>query len=353
MNPCEGLHSLPFKKGEKSMATLQQVVSQNQSLLGANFEHLGKSGGIYLSYEQGAGWSVKKFDGCCGFVKLALRWLGFYASTHLSTIKAEIQKEGHVIPALQAKINECWNRQKGIELSPTVAATPVQAPGALPLVNEPQRRFVPNLDQPNRLGEFIGSTHISVMEGDLLNVSHVKAIVNAANEACLGGGGIDGAIHRAAGPALLAECEQLPLIRPNVRCEVGRAVITRSGLLEERAEPNKVERIIHAVGPRYNAANPVESAALLRQTYISALVTARTNGIRSVAFPAISTGLFGYPALEASRISTQTIEAYVLQHPGCFDEIALVFFGEDAYHQGVQGWNGVDHPGIRDHLGWA
>jgi O-acetyl-ADP-ribose deacetylase (regulator of RNase III) len=328
------------------MVTLQQAITQNQNVLGANFEHLGKSERVYLSYDKDAGWSVQKFSGCFGFVKLIFRWLGFYASTHLSTVHGQLQREVNVNPALKVKIEGCWNRQKGGNSVPAVLPT-VLPLGAPPRLDEPQRRFVPTLNQRNRIGMFIGDTHISVEQGGILNLRNITSIVNAANEACLGGGGIDGAIHDAAGPELFAECLQLPQIRPNGRCETGQAVITRSGLLGQRARADmNIERIIHAVGPRYNAANPAESAALLKATYINSLNVAHANGSRSIAFPAISTGIFGYPFQEATRIAIQAVEEYAQQNPGRFDEIKFVFLWN--YLEAAAVYNGMAHVGVPD-----
>jgi O-acetyl-ADP-ribose deacetylase (regulator of RNase III) len=119
------------------------------------------------------------------------------------------------------------------------------------------------------------------------------AIVNAANERCLGGGGVDGAIHRAAGPALRDACLALPEVRPGVRCPTGEARVTRGGALPAR-------HVIHTVGPVYDDAE--SSAPLLTAAYRSSLLAARDAGLRSVAFPAISCGVFGYPLGEAAEV---------------------------------------------------
>lgn len=121
------------------------------------------------------------------------------------------------------------------------------------------------------------------------------AIVNAANPTLLGGGGVDGAIHRAAGPELRAYCQTLPESAPGVRCPTGEARVTPAfGLTAVRS-------IIHTVGPVYDS--PGRSAPVLRACYQNVLRLCRERGIRSVAFPAISCGVYGYPADEAAAIA--------------------------------------------------
>lgn len=140
----------------------------------------------------------------------------------------------------------------------------------------------------------------------------MDAIVNAANEALRGGGGVDGAIHRAAGPELLSELLEYP------SCRTGDAVITRGHRLPARY-------VIHAVGPVWHGGRSGEEA-LLRRAYESAFARAREKrDIRSIAFPAISTGVFRYPKEEAARIALATMRA----HEGAFDEIVACLFDED------------------------
>jgi O-acetyl-ADP-ribose deacetylase (regulator of RNase III) len=128
----------------------------------------------------------------------------------------------------------------------------------------------------------------------------VDAIVNAANSTLLGGGGVDGAIHRVAGPELLAECRTLG------GCETGGAKMTKGYRLPARY-------VIHTVGPVWKDGASGE-AGLLRQCYLNALALAQKNGFRSVAFPCVSTGVYGYPPEKAAEIAVQACREYVRGH---------------------------------------
>jgi len=137
-----------------------------------------------------------------------------------------------------------------------------------------------------------------VFEGDITTLA-VDAIVNAANESLLGGGGVDGAIHRAAGPALLAACRALPQVRPGVRCPTGEARITPGFALPARF-------VIHTVGPVWRGGHDGEPA-LLEACYRECLRLAREHGVASIAFPAISAGVYGYPAEAAAGIAVRSV----------------------------------------------
>lgn len=148
---------------------------------------------------------------------------------------------------------------------------------------------------------------LSVYQGDITGLA-VDCIVNAANKSLLGGGGVDGAIHRAAGPGLLAECRTLH------GCETGQAKITKGYRL-------KASWVIHTVGPVYSGSR--KDAELLADCYWNCLDLAKANGIHSIAFPAISTGVYGYPLQEAVPIAAQTVIQWVKEHKDY--EIQIIF----------------------------
>jgi O-acetyl-ADP-ribose deacetylase (regulator of RNase III) len=141
-----------------------------------------------------------------------------------------------------------------------------------------------------------------MVTGDL-TTQNVDAIVNAANSTLLGGGGVDGAIHHAGGPAILEECREIRRTKYPNGLPIGEAVITTGGNLPARF-------VIHTVGPIYGRESGAE-AELLASCYRNCLSLAAENGLNSIAFPAISTGAFGYPALEAGRIAGATIAAFL------------------------------------------
>ena len=152
---------------------------------------------------------------------------------------------------------------------------------------------------------------IECVQGNIANQPDMDAIVNAANAELRSGGGVAGAIHRAAGPGLEAECRPLAPIRP------GQAVITGAHKL-----PNR--HVIHCLGPVYGRDRP--EATLLADCYRNALRLADRQGLGSIAFPAISTGIFGYPMEEAAEVSVRTILAE-LPHLESVTHIRLVLFG--------------------------
>jgi len=154
---------------------------------------------------------------------------------------------------------------------------------------------------------------LEARQGDITQLA-VDAIVNAANRSLLGGGGVDGAIHRAAGPDLLAECRTLG------GCPTGEARITRGYRLPARY-------VIHTVGPVYRG-RP-EDSRLLADCYTNSLDLAREKGVRTIAFPAISCGVYGYPMDDACKIAVDTCSAYLADHD-LPEKVIFVLFAADA-----------------------
>jgi O-acetyl-ADP-ribose deacetylase len=161
----------------------------------------------------------------------------------------------------------------------------------------------------------MSTARIEVMQGDITKLD-VDAIVNAANETLLGGGGVDGAIHNRAGPGLMRECQTLG------GCPTGSAKITGGYKL-------KAKHVIHAVGPFWRGGTAGE-ADLLASCYRSAVALAQEHGCGSIAFPAISTGIYGYPKEAAAKIAVETVRAALAQAPDVTHVIFCAFDGETA-----------------------
>jgi O-acetyl-ADP-ribose deacetylase (regulator of RNase III) len=158
-------------------------------------------------------------------------------------------------------------------------------------------------------------TKIEIIQGDITKLD-VDAIVNAANTTLLGGGGVDGAIHRGAGPDLLGECRTLG------GCQPGAAKITRGFRLPARF-------VIHTVGPVWTGGERHEPE-ILANCYRSSLQLAVENGIKTIAFPAISCGAYGYPISEAAKIALKTVRDF-LATDDRIDKVTFVLWGEDIY----------------------
>jgi len=150
-------------------------------------------------------------------------------------------------------------------------------------------------------------------------LEEVDAIVNAANSGLMGGGGVDGAIHRAGGPRILEECKAI--VARQGRCPTGHAVITGAGKL-------KAKFVIHAVGPRYGH-DPAREAELLASAHRESIRLAVEAGCTSIAFPAISTGAYGYPLQEAASIAIRTVRS-ALEHAPTIRRVRFVLFDQEA-----------------------
>ena len=153
---------------------------------------------------------------------------------------------------------------------------------------------------------------IRIEQGDITKLA-VDVIVNAANQVMLGGGGVDGAIHRAAGKGLLEACLKVPEVRPGVRCSTGEARITPGFKLSAKF-------VIHTVGPVYRDGQHGEPEKLAT-CYRNSLALAAENDCRSVAFPCISTGVYGYPICDAAKIAVREVHAFLADHP----ELEVIF----------------------------
>ena len=164
-------------------------------------------------------------------------------------------------------------------------------------------------------------TRITVVRGDITQ-QRVDGIVNAANAALCGGGGVDGAIHRAGGPEILEECRRI-----RGGCPTGSAVLTTAGNLPAK-------KVIHAVGPVWWDGNRGEREQLA-SVYRGSLELAVEHGLRTIAFPSISTGAYKFPISEAAKIALGTVEEFCSEHPGVFDEIRFVLFsaGDERVYQ--------------------
>lgn len=166
----------------------------------------------------------------------------------------------------------------------------------------------------------INNTLIKLIKGDITK-ENVDAIVNAANSSLMGGGGVDGAIHRAGGSVILEECKKI--VTKTGRLSTGEAVITTGGNLP-------VKFVIHTVGPIWNGGSKNEQD-LLKDAYFNSLKIGAQNKIKSIAFPSISTGVYGYPIEEASKIAFNTVKNFIEKKKHLYQEIRFIVFSENDY----------------------
>jgi O-acetyl-ADP-ribose deacetylase (regulator of RNase III) len=163
-------------------------------------------------------------------------------------------------------------------------------------------------------------TKLALLQGDITKVQ-ADAIVNAANSSLLGGGGVDGAIHRAGGPAILEDCVKIRNRQGS--CPTGEAVITTGGNLPARY-------VIHTVGPVWQGGNNRERE-LLSNCYRNTLTIAIEYGIKTLAFPNISTGIYRFPKAAAAAVAVATVQEFIAAHPGKVETITFVCFDEENY----------------------
>jgi len=166
----------------------------------------------------------------------------------------------------------------------------------------------------------VGKTRLGLIQGDITR-QETDAIVNAANYSLMGGGGVDGAIHRTGGPAILNECYQI--IARIGRLPTGKAVITTGGNL-------KASYVIHTVGPIWHGGNKGE-AELLASAYNESLKLAAERNLKSVAFPSISTGAYGYPIAKAAKVALNTVIVFLRDESTSLKEVLFVLYDSSTY----------------------
>jgi len=172
----------------------------------------------------------------------------------------------------------------------------------------------------NQVQIMVNKAKLSIIQGDITQQG-TDAIVNAANPSLMGGGGVDGAIHRAGGPAILEECKQI--VARQGRLPTGKAVITTGGNL-------KAKHVIHTVGPIWHGGDRGE-AELLESAYRESLKLAAENQLTSVSFPSISTGAYGYPIEQASKVALKTVISFLKGRVTSIKEVVFVLFDARAF----------------------
>jgi len=176
----------------------------------------------------------------------------------------------------------------------------------------------------------INQARLSVIQGDITKQA-TEAIVNAANSSLMGGGGVDGAIHRAGGPAILEECKQI--VYRQGRLPTGKAVITTGGNLKARF-------VIHTVGPIWHGGNQGEPE-LLASAYRESLKLAAENNLSSISFPSISTGAYGYPVTEAAKVAINTVVSFLKENVTSIKKVIFVLFDSATFQSYASVLNGI------------
>jgi O-acetyl-ADP-ribose deacetylase (regulator of RNase III) len=175
-------------------------------------------------------------------------------------------------------------------------------------------------EQGGEMEVAVNKTKVSMIQGDITKQA-TEAIVNAANSSLMGGGGVDGAIHRAGGPTILEECKEI--VARQGRLPTGQAVVTTGGNL-------KAQYVIHTVGPVWHGGSGNE-AELLRSAYYECLKIASKNKLASISFPSISTGAYGYPVDEAARIAVSAVVSFLKEKATSLEEVVFVLFDAQTY----------------------
>ena len=165
----------------------------------------------------------------------------------------------------------------------------------------------------------LGATLLSLVQGDITQ-QETDAIVNAANSTLLGGGGVDGAIHRRGGAVILEECRRIRATAFPEGLPTGEAVSTTGGALP-------AQRVVHTVGPIWRGGHAGE-AELLARAYRNSLRVAAEEGLRTIAFPSVSTGAYGYPTERAAEVALRAVQQEIHARPDAFDEVRFVLFSE-------------------------
>lgn len=290
-----------------------QAILQNP-IFGPNFQNLGRSSGYYLSYRVETGFELKKLSLVERIIRSMLAWAGCYRSTHLKTIAPELVKEANIPPELLAKIQKSWIKTYPDLQFPQPA--PVQDVNREPVVIQNPAPVQPVVST-YRIQ--IGNGAIHLEAGDIVR-QNVNAIVNAANSQLLAGGGVCGAIFNAAGKdGLQNECNQALRHKGVLLVAPGDTVRTSAGRI-----PLPVQHIFHTVGPIKGNQTDAVIEAGIKKGVMRTLEEAMKLGVRSIAFPALSSGIYGVDLGVSVWTTWRGMQEHLVNHPGSFDLIKLV-----------------------------